>query len=355
MANIFLSFNKGKKSIAFVKGGDYDGSIISIYDPKYDNPSPPIPKPKQVRSKSVKRSQDETKEEEKEERKTPFDTYDEATFLGANYFSKLKKRLTLVKQNTLIQHIRSRTEPVDAILLPHYEACIDLLTRNKGVSKEGKDVFKEIILDEDSSFTQIPIISDTQRDVLYVAGASGSGKSYYTASYARNFKKIFPNKPIYVFSQLHDDKVIDALEPIRITINEEMLEEPIHIDELERGSLVIFDDTDAITEKKLLNAVNALKRELLEVGRHNRIYIVITSHLINNHNQTKTILNECTSITVFPQGGSKHAINYVCTKYLGFSKHDVEKLLKQPSRWVTVLKAFPTTILTENTCYLLSA
>ena len=54
-------------------------------------------------------------------------------------------------------------------------------------------------------FEPIPNISK-ERDILYVVGASGSGKSYFVSQYGKNYKSFYPKNQIYVFSTVDDDK-----------------------------------------------------------------------------------------------------------------------------------------------------
>jgi hypothetical protein len=72
-----------------------------------------------------------------------------------------------------------------------------------------------------------------------------------------------------------------------------------------------------------------------------------------NYKETKKVLNECTSITLFPGGSSSYAIKYALQHYFGLDKHQVEKILKLPSRWITVHKLFPMCVLYAKGSYLL--
>ena len=66
-----------------------------------------------------------------------------------------------------------------------------------------------------------------------------------------------------------------------------------------QDSLVIFDDTDCITDKYMKFKVNGILNSLLETGRHFNSSVVYTSHAACNGNDTKKILNECHSILCF--------------------------------------------------------
>jgi len=87
--------------------------------------------------------------------------------------------------------------------------------------------FNSLVLQGNQVFQPIPNTSK-ERNILYVTGASGSGKSYYTAAYCNEFKRIFPKRDIYLFSSLSDDSSIDRIRGLkRITLNDEFLKEDL--------------------------------------------------------------------------------------------------------------------------------
>jgi len=121
------------------------------------------------------------------------------------------------------------------------------LTTDK--NKEGG--FKELNLPEGQKFQIIPSVSKDnikkQRQVIFVAGQSGSGKSYYTDKYVNQYKKKFPNNPVYLISKLTEDETLDANKHItRINIyHDDFLEDDISYKDF-ANSLVIMDDIDAM-------------------------------------------------------------------------------------------------------------
>lgn len=202
----------------------------------------------------------------------------------------------------------------------------------------------------------IPLPNIDTRDVVHIGGPSGSGKSTYAANYMKNYKKIFPENEIYVFSRLDSDEVIDKLDPARIPIDESLIDDPIDIQtEMSNGALVLFDDIDTIKDDKIRHAVNQLKNDILETGRHMNIYCVNTSHLINPNDKkdARTIMNELTSLTFFPKAGNSHAIKYALKTYFGIDEKIIKLILQLPSRWVTVYRTYPQTVLYEKGAFIL--
>ena len=96
---------------------------------------------------------------------------------------------------------------------------------------------------------------------------------------------------------------MDSIKPKRIIIDESLVDDPIDIDELS-NSCCIFDDIDVISNKKVREAVYALLNKVLEIGRHYSITAVVTAHLPSNGHETRRILNESSSITIFPHSAS---------------------------------------------------
>jgi Cdc6-like AAA superfamily ATPase len=218
--------------------------------------------------------------------------------------------------------------------------------------KNSYHSFNEFILDDSDYFQQIPDPT-TERSILYVTGSSGSGKSTYIYNYCMQFKKMFPKREIYLFSSLSDDGSIDKIKGLkRIKLSPELLEEEITAEDFE-NSLVIFDDCDCITDKKMKSKVQSIQNSILETGRHFKVYCCISSHLPCAGNETKRTLNEAHSITFFPHSLGGRSLKYLLEGYLGLDKHQIEKIKKINSRWVTVIKSYPKIIMGEKDIYCL--
>jgi hypothetical protein len=219
-------------------------------------------------------------------------------------------------------------------------------------SEEEEDLGTEFEID-DGKLEPVPNI-DT-REIFYVAGPSGSGKSTLISKYAENYKKLFPDKDIIIFSRKPTDPVLDRLRPSRFIIDETIVTNPIDITkDLTGGALVVFDDCNTFQDKKIKDAVSKLMNDILEIGRSYNVYCAISSHLINPNERkdARTIMNESHSITIFPKSGNQYAMNYALKNYCGFDKKAIAKILKVPSRWVTIHKSYPQIILHERGCYI---
>jgi len=193
-----------------------------------------------------------------------------------------------------------------------------------------------------------------ERSILYVTGASGSGKSYYTYLYCEQYRKMYPKNPIYLISSVNDDSSIDKIKGLkRFILDEKFMNTPIGVEDF-KDSMVIFDDTDCLTNKIMRNKINGILGLILETGRHFNTSCIYTSHVANAGLDTKKILNESHSITLFPASLGGRALKYLLDNYLGFNKEQIKKVKKLKSRWVTITKSFPMVVLYQTGAFLVN-
>jgi len=193
------------------------------------------------------------------------------------------------------------------------------------------------------------------RDVvekIYVSAPSGAGKSTWCGNWIAEYKKMFKEAPIYVFSAIEKDKALDKHNPYRITLDQDLLNDPIKPQEI-KNSLTVFDDIDTIRENRMRLSITDFRDYLLECGRHFDIRMLITSHLLSNYKSTRRVLNEATAVVVFPKSGSGtyHIKNFLKT-YCGFDKKQVARFITLPSRWVAVYRGFPQYVMFDKGCYM---
>lgn len=212
--------------------------------------------------------------------------------------------------------------------------------------------FREYELtDENAIFQPIPD-PNTERSILYVCGQSGSGKSFYTKKYAEEYKKMFPKRDIFLFSSIAEDSSIDEIKDLkRVKLSKNLLTDDITAEDF-KDSLVIFDDTDCITDKPTRKKVEEILNSILETGRHYNVSCILTFHTANAGLATKKILNESHSITFFPATMGGRALKYLLDSYLGLDKKEISRVRKLKSRWVTIFKTYPKVVLSEKECYI---
>ena len=207
---------------------------------------------------------------------------------------------------------------------------------------------REIKLPPDSSFVIVPTPKKDKREIFYVAGASGSGKSYQARGIAERYKKLFPEREIYLISKLNEDETLDTMKtgrPSRINV-ETLLTNPIENIDIFENSLVIFDDYDTFTGN-LEKAVMRLIDDIATMGRHHNISMMCLSHYLTNYKKTRLLLNESSHFIVYPQATSYHGLKNLLGNHLGMDGDEV-KSLKSMGRWVCLHKNFPQWLVSEH-------
>jgi len=255
---------------------------------------------------------------------------------------------------------------------------------DRSTIKKENDVMGKLFEINDGELLPLPAMTNDDegeqeaniRDVIYVAGVSNSGKSTFISQFLKMYKEIYPDNPVFIFSAVPTDKAFKWLEEldekhikklkndeeyerqfVRIPLDEsfkEMLDDGDEwtVDDLFH-SAVIFDDIDVIQDRQIRDAVRKLRGQCLQIGRHNAITTICTSHMICDRERTKLLLCESTKIVLFPRSGDENSISYCLKQYCGFTKEQITNFLNIPSRWCMVNKTYPKYVMGKNTCYLL--
>ena len=219
-------------------------------------------------------------------------------------------------------------------------------------TKKIKNAFHKIELGDGEEFVPVPN-NKINRNVNYIAGQSGSGKTYYTKLVVKELLKQKPDIPVYLFSPFDEDESLDEINPQRVEIGMDLVTDPIDPKEL-KNSCVIFDDIDSIKLKtkketrEVKEAIHMLLHQCLEIGRHYNIDVIQTNHLLCNGNETKRILNESHHITFFPHSCGRMSAKRLCEEYGGIDMDTLKKIKKMKTRWTTIHKNFPIMVSTQK-------
>jgi hypothetical protein len=209
--------------------------------------------------------------------------------------------------------------------------------------------YDKIALTE-GTFQPIPN-TKRERDVGLIIGASGSGKSTYCKNWIIEYHKIHKTNPIYLISHLDSDKTLDDLGYIqRIQLGIELLEDPLTIKDFSK-CLIIFDDVEIITDKRVKKVVYQLLDETVMTGRHFNVSCLMVSHSATGLD-LKRILNECHTLTYFPWGQN---IRYTLEKYIGLDIKQIRQIKATKSRWCTIIKNYPQCAICEKNIFVLSS
>jgi hypothetical protein len=301
-----LSFDKarGAKPIALVKGGDDDGKVLYLHE-------------------------DDTGLKGDKGKKMEIN--------GSKYASELRG----VKPSERVRLLNRLAEARSKDLSPEQlvgETALGKALYERILADEAKDT--TITLPDDSQFQLIPSPDPTKREVWYIAGASGSGKSYIAKGIAEMYKRFHPSREIYLISKLGEDTTLDSMKPKPKRINIQTLidDYPEDLEEF-RECCMIFDDYDTFTgpaEK----VVHKLIDDLAIMGRHTNTTMLCLSHFLTNYKKTRLLISECTHIVVYPMATSFHALSYLLKTHVGLTKDDCRDL-KKMGRWVCLYKHYP--------------
>jgi hypothetical protein len=125
--------------------------------------------------------------------------------------------------------------------------------------------------------------SQNERDVLYVCGKSGSGKSYHIKNYCLEFHKEHPKYPIYLISPKKDDTSFQEIKKYmtQLRLDDEFINTEIGLDDL-TNSMIIFDDVESICDKRLREKVFKLLNLCMTCGRSSHVSVAVVSHCPTN-------------------------------------------------------------------------
>lgn len=266
--------------------------------------------------------------------------------VNEQYIRCHKKKISGPEMGKLKRALQNDDEPQEQAL---YDIYLKTKNETNRLSKTNFLIYDDGIL--------IPLPNFHKSERSYVCGPSDSGKSYYTKKQLIQLRKVHPDKKIFIFSDVQEDPEIDCIPNLtRFKIDDGLLNKKFDGNKLLpklAEAICIFDDVDNMMNAKLGKVISNLRDTLLVRGRHQNISVICTNHLMTNYKDTRTILNECSSITFFPRSGATHAIQYTLKKYCNMGAQDIQKVLKLPSRWVTVYKCYPMYICYEKGIYIL--
>lgn len=235
------------------------------------------------------------------------------------------------------------------------------------ITVAGANDSQEVIIEgknmrlPDNSYSLRPVKMEydgSDRECVYITGASGTGKSQWISDYLKSYKEKYPDNNIVVFSSVDHDECIDMHDPIRIDLST-LVDDPImKLDEFS-NSCCIFDDTASIPDKNINKAVQKLRDMMLEHGRHKvaNITCLTTSHIAMDGIPTKYPIREAHKVVVFPEG-NEYPTQNLLEKYCGLKgaiNQDIlnKMISREHSRWGCISRKVPKYVLFKRSAVIL--
>jgi energy-coupling factor transporter ATP-binding protein EcfA2 len=306
-----LSFDEADKAraIARVKGGHYDGEVLYLHEDGTMGRKPTV------------------------------------EFNKTKYSKELKGMKPVEKTRAFVK-IEEALKSGDDSEVEGAEAKALLERIKKDIASSTK-----IELDSDGMFELLPSPNPKKREVWYIAGQSGSGKSWIAKQLASFYHKLYPQRGVYLISKLDKDETLDALKFLKRIPIQSFVDDYPSLEEF-KDTMCIFDDYDTLTgdaDKVITKIID----DLAIMGRHENVSILALSHYLTNYKKTRLLLNEATNIVVYPLSTSYHALRYLIKNYVGVDEDDLKRHKKLGSRWLMYSKGFPQYLISQKGAELL--
>lgn len=283
-----------------------------------------------------------------------YQSYDTAEWLNIGYRNIFKETI-VDKEHSGMPHL-SFHEKKDGTAIAQIssgEHKGEILFCYEGEGVGDKPGLKKVTLPKDSKFQVVPNPDPDKREVYYICGASGCGKSYFVKGLIQMYRKLFPDRDVYLATQLEADETLDSLRPPikRIRISS-FLEKPPKIDEFE-NCFFICDDFDTLPKAELNALWNVIDMIAIQ-GRHTKTSLAVISHYITNFKMTRLILNEATRVVVYPQATSIGNLRYMLERKFGIDVDMIKSFKRMKTRWVCLQAMYPQYYITETSASLLN-
>lgn len=250
-------------------------------------------------------------------------------------------------------------------------------------SDKAEGLLESVRAPEGFRFAPVPFpVSEEakNRDVVYLYGCSGAGKSHWLREYMTTYHQLWPRRKIYLISALDKDETLDEqarlftrLTPKSLQCGDTYKKVPSRFEQ----ALVIADDIEGLNprpprRKRLAGGAAAVptptvpdtpsEREavlrLLDAiatkGRHTETTLLWAAHLPSDFSRSRIILSEASRYVIYPHGSSLAHVARLVGDYGGVDKKEVERLRLMDDRSIVIGVRYPRYLLSDSAVELLA-
>ncbi|MDR3550739.1 MAG: ATP-binding protein [Candidatus Babeliales bacterium] len=268
---------------------------------------------------------------------------------------KKKYQLSYDDYKDIINKNFKKTEK-QSVLTKLEKAYFDNVKPEQIYDERLRNVYQEVIDNEDKrqvfeEYEDIlyPVCIPKRLNVFFISGSCGAGKSTMALKIANDYKKANKKNDVYVISRLEEDSTLDQAKYIIKLDCDTFLDEKPTFD-LFKNCLIIFDDFESYqtTNKHIYEAIIGLQNELLTMGRHNGISMIVINHLISNYKSTRLLFAEATHFILYPASCSNHSMQYLLGKYGGLDLKQIKTLKKEHSHFICLYRHHPNFLISDH-------
>lgn len=222
------------------------------------------------------------------------------------------------------------------------------------------------------------------RDVVYLYGSSGAGKSHWLREYATAYHNLFPRRKIFLISALDKDATLDKIKSTFTRVSCKSLQTAAALKSVPRkyhDALVIVDDIEGLNPKapktpssrghavagvggaigssppgfipSERDGVLRLLDAIATKGRHTNTSLLWAGHLPSDFNRSRIILSEAGRYVIYPHGCALAHLQRLLGNYGGVDATEVQRLRSSRDRSVVVGVRYPRYILSDSGVQLL--
>lgn len=230
------------------------------------------------------------------------------------------------------------------------------------VTEAGDNVYLDEFSARDESLVPSPSGAEwfpftKNRFSIFIAGVPNAGKSYFTAQLLKLFPETYE---VLLFTDLeeNDANFKDIKQKVwKIKMKPEILKK-INMDVIRarvKNPICVFDDIDKMSSPTISKLTKDLLHSILLKGRgHDHsadIHCIVTYHALNGGLETKTLIENCEYLCLFPLSTLFRQMEYFLSK-VGLKTKEIHDLVdfckKRGIRKIIIKKTAPLYIITQN-------